>query len=81
MEYSVSIRELVKRPFIRYDKSREWMNKMTDEEIKKYYEELKQQTNDGDLLNGAASILTKEIDRDILYSIIRNRTVHCVKSL
>ena len=34
MKYALTIMELLKRPIIRNDKSFEWENKMTDEELK-----------------------------------------------
>lgn len=33
MEYSITIKELIKSPIIRNDFDEEWMNKMTDDEL------------------------------------------------
>ena len=34
MEYTIEIEELIKRPIIRSDKPEEFLNKMTDNEIR-----------------------------------------------
>lgn len=42
MEYSITLKELIERPIIRNDYDEEWMNKMTDDEIKQYEKEVEQ---------------------------------------
>ena len=40
MEYTIKIEELIKKPIIRNDKFPDFLNKMTDEEIKQFEKEV-----------------------------------------
>jgi len=73
--YTISIQELIKRPLIRDNYGEEWMNKMTDEELKQFDKDV------WDILeeNGVpkvfpdwnAALLAKHIDRCILYELFK----------
>jgi hypothetical protein len=69
--YSISIRELLDRPTIRNDKPWEWMNKMTDEEIKQFDEETEQIIKERGDIADAFSFMTTYTDRGILYTIFQ----------
>jgi hypothetical protein len=78
MGHSININELVKRPIIRHDFNEEWMNKMTDEELKIYDEEVyavlfkEGYTKYPDTNVG---YLTKHIDRSILYKLFKEQEI------
>lgn len=59
----IDLRELVNRPVIRNDQPHEWLNKMTDDEIAAYKNNLP--------ANGAEAT-AKMVDRDILYTIFKD---------
>ena len=73
--YSTTIQELLQRPIIRNEFNEEWMNKMTDEELTQFDKESYQIC----LEDGTpekypdinAACLSKHIDRDILYNILK----------
>jgi hypothetical protein len=77
MEYTIGIKELIKRPIIRNDRPEEFLNKMTDEEIKQWEKEVELNL----LEEGAvqknpdwnAAFLAKSIDRGILYNLFKNQ--------
>ena len=77
MKYTIGIKELVKRPIIRNDRPEEFLNKMTDEEIKQYEIEIEQNLLEEGIkpkfpdLN--VSFLAKTIDRSILYNLFKNQ--------
>ncbi len=73
--YSISIQELIKRPLIRNNHADEWMNKMTDEELNQFYDEL-----DANLKNDGvphrfpeftAAMFAGIVDRGILYTLFK----------
>ena len=73
MGYSISLRELIKRPIIRNDQPHEYLNKMSDEEINQYYNEI-YLVLDKDKVSLSypdrnAAFLAKIIDHDILYRL------------
>ena len=63
--YSITVSMLLNRPEIRNDKPYEWMNKMTDEELIQWEKEAKE------FLDNEDAIRTEEIDREILYRLIK----------
>jgi len=75
MNYTVSIRDLVRRPLGRVDLAEEWMNKMTDEEIKQWEKELTEEMiDDGHkqkFPDWNASFLARTIDRGIIYTLLK----------
>ena len=75
MNYTVSIRDLVKRPLCRVDLAEEWMNKMTDEEIRQWEKELTEEMiDDGHKRNFPdwnASFLASTVDRSIVYKLLK----------
>lgn len=77
MDYSISIKELVLRDQIRNDQSTELLNKMTDVEIKQYEDEisviLKKDNTSEKYPDWNAAVLAKMIDRDILYSMFKEK--------
>jgi hypothetical protein len=74
MKYTISLKELIDRPVIRNDRPDKWMNKMTDEEIWQWEDEVHQVL----IAEGVpetfpefnADFLAKCIDRDILYALL-----------
>lgn len=71
MEYSLPLQELIKRPFIRSDKSELWENKMTDEELEIYHKELDIIINEYPIDERLMQYTTKPIDRTILYKLLK----------
>jgi hypothetical protein len=75
--YTISIIELLDRPIIRNDQQYEWMNKMTDEELDNWQKEsieiIKDTTENYEVYNGnwMLDLISKHIDRDILYRIMK----------
>lgn len=72
--YTLPVHELVDRPVIREDFNEEWMNKMTDDEIKQWDEETYAILREEGIteypdLNSAH--LSKYIDRGILYELFK----------
>jgi 16S rRNA C967 or C1407 C5-methylase (RsmB/RsmF family) len=75
MEYSITIKELIKRPIIRNDQPTEFLNKMTDNEIEQWEKEVEQEL----LENGVkrkfpdwnAEFLSKTIDMRIFYKLFK----------
>ena len=76
MEYTIGIEELIKRPIIRNDRPEEFLNKMTDEEIKQWEIEVEQiLLEEGTVQkfpDWNVAFLTKCIDRGILYNLFKN---------
>jgi hypothetical protein len=68
--YSLTVMELIARPFIRGDQPYEWMNKMSDEELDVWEKEaksfLKEDCNDEPF-----ALINEEIDRDMLYRLYK----------
>jgi hypothetical protein len=87
MEHKLSIKELIDRPIIRNDKPDEWMNKCTDEEIRQWEDEARE-----NLINEGvpqvfpdfnAAFLAKCIDRDIIYGLFKGEHLkqsNCIKN-
>lgn len=75
MEYSITIEELIKRPIIRNDNSEEFLNKMTDEEIKQWEKEVELNLLEEGVVqkfpDWNAAFLAKTIDRGILYNLFK----------
>lgn len=75
MEHTISIEELLKREKIREDKEWEFLNKMTDDEIKKWEleidEMLKEEGVPKKLPDWNAAFLAKIVDRNILYNLLK----------
>ena len=70
MKYALTIMELLKRPIIRNDKSFEWENKMTDEELKQFDKEVDiNSLESGDEIGVGGT--ARYIDREILYNIFK----------
>jgi 16S rRNA C967 or C1407 C5-methylase (RsmB/RsmF family) len=73
MEYTLTIQELIQRPIIRNDNAYEFLNKMTNEEIKQWDKEAEQMLKDEKIPemfpDWNAAYLTKIIDRQILYDL------------
>jgi hypothetical protein len=59
--YTIDLKELVSRPIIRHDYDYEWLNKMTDDEIERFYQEVMQQN--------PTRWITECIDQNILYQL------------
>lgn len=76
MNYSISMVELLGRPIIRNDQPDEWMNKMTDDEIHQWEEEvyqiLRKEKVPQQFPDINAGFLAKVIDRDILYRLYKD---------
>ena len=76
MEYSLKLMELINRPIIRNDKSCEFLNKMTDEEIKTWEKEIEQNLIEEGVPQKFpewnAAFLAKEIDYEIMYEIFKD---------
>lgn len=74
MKYSISISELIKRPVLRTDQRCEMLNKMTDEEIERYEQEVlgsaleqgPQQYPDTNV-----RVLSTLIDNEIIYTLLK----------
>lgn len=77
MEYTIEIEELIKRPIIRSDKPEEFLNKMTDNEIRQQEVEVEQNLLEDGVIqkfpDWNASFLAKTIDRSILYNLFKNQ--------
>ena len=71
MEHSISITELLKRVQIRSDKSFEWENKMTDEELDQFESEVVQMCIDEGAEDTSVCYTAKIIDREILYNVFK----------
>lgn len=73
MEYTIGIEELINRPIIRNDKSEEFLNKMTDDEIMQWEVELEQVLLEEGIEkkypDWNSSFMAKVIDRGILYNL------------
>ncbi len=75
MEYSITLKELIERPIIRNDFYEEWRNKMTNDELIQFDKE----SYDICISNGIpnrypeinSACLSKHIDRDIAYNILK----------
>ncbi len=76
MSYSITLNELIERPVIRNDQFLEYLNKMTDEEIKQFEDEIEEVLEkDGEVKkvfpDWNAAILSRLIDREILYEVFK----------
>jgi hypothetical protein len=73
--YTISARELVDRRIIRNDQPEEWMNKMTDEELKQWNEEAyaacREDGTPEKFPDLNAAHLAKSIDRTIMYEFFK----------
>lgn len=73
MERALSIVELINRPIIRNDKPYEFLNKMTDEELKQWDDEtvelLREENVKSIFPDWNAAYLAKMIDSQILYEL------------
>lgn len=76
--YSIDIKELINRPIIRNDYAEEFMNKMTDEEILIYEQEVNQilvkQGVRKTFPDWSVGLLTKRIDREIMYRLLKEKS-------
>ena len=77
MEYTIGIEELIKRPIIRDDRPEEFLNKMTDDEIRQWETEVEQNLLEDGVIqkfpDWNAAFLAKSIDRSILYNLFKNQ--------
>ncbi len=77
MKYTIGIEELIKRPIIRNDRPEEFLNKMTDEEIKQWEKEVElillEEGTVQKFPDWNAAFLAKSIDRGILYDLFKNQ--------
>jgi hypothetical protein len=69
MEYTITIGELIDRVQIRSDKSFEWENKMTNEELEQFESEVVKMCIDDGAEDTAVCYTSKIIDREILYKV------------
>jgi hypothetical protein len=71
----MDIHELINKPIIRNDYDEEWLNKMTDEEIEAWEDEMLEECIKAGIpykfpdINGA--LISKHIDTTILYKIFK----------
>lgn len=76
-EYTITIKELLERPIIREDCNEEWMNKMTDEELRQWDKEVfslcLEEGTPNKFPDLGAAHLSKHIDRGILYKLFKLR--------
>lgn len=76
--YSIDIKELINRPIIRNDYAEEFMNKMTDEEILIYQQEVNEiLVKEGvrkTFPDWNVGLLTKRIDREIMYRLLKEKS-------
>lgn len=74
--YTIKLDELLKRPIIRSDYVDEWMNKMTDDELHQFDLESRQICLEEGVLDQYpdinAAMLSKHIDRCIMYSLFKS---------
>lgn len=75
MKYSLKFDELLKRPVIRDDQIAEFLNKMTDDEIKQWDKEVELTLEEEKIPkvfpDWNAAYYAKIIDRDILYRLFK----------
>ena len=71
MEYTITISELLDRVQIRSDKSFEWENKMTNEELGQFESEVVQMCIDEGAEDTSVCYTAKIIDREILYNVFK----------
>jgi hypothetical protein len=76
MPYTITLNELIERPVIRDDKFLEYLNKMTDGEIKQFENEIEEVLIKDDETKRVfpdwnVAILAKLIDREILYEVFK----------
>jgi hypothetical protein len=75
MEYSLTFTELLKRPVIRDDQIAEFLNKMTDKEIKQWDKEVELTLEEEKIPkvfpDWTAAYYAKIVDRDILYRLFK----------
>jgi len=71
----IDFKELLERPIIRDDMPHEWLNKMTDEEMRQWEDEagevLKKEGVPETFPDWNAGILAKIIDADIIYRLFK----------
>ena len=74
-EYKPTITELFKRPVFRNDFPHEYLNKMTNREIKDFFNTMKYNLKEEGVPHlfpdWQVAILAKLIDRDILYNLLK----------
>ena len=74
-KHSIPIDELLKRPIIRNDSAFEFLNKMTDEEIRQWNSEVEQMLIEEKaprkFPDWNAAFLAKKVDTDILYNLFK----------
>jgi len=79
MIHTLKISEIVNRKIIRNDKSEEFLNKMTDEEIEIYFKEIEHSLNEEEVEHKFpdwnVAVLAKIIDRSILYNFFIDNDV------
>ncbi len=71
MKYTIPIAELNKRVIIRNDQCRDFLNKMTNEEIDQFYKELKENLIENNTINEPFAEMCALTDRDILCKIFQ----------
>lgn len=75
MKYTIGIEELVKRPIIRNDRPEEFLNKMTNEEIRQWEIEVEQSLLEEGVVkkfpDWNSAFLAKSIDMGILYNLFK----------
>ena len=73
---SISIQELINRPLLKNIEQSEFLNKMTDDETEQYFKEvellLEKENIPKSFPEWNSAFLTKIIDRNILYLILKN---------
>ena len=78
MKHTISMQELICRPIIRNDNPEDFLNKMTDEEIKQWKFETEESLIEEGILrkfpDWNAAYLTKVIDAGILYKLLYDST-------
>ena len=69
MIYSLTLEELMWRPIIRSDYNDEWLNKMTDDEIRQFNKEVEEIISKLPLEEQYFADTSLIVDRNILYKI------------
>ena len=76
MEHRITINELINRKQIRSDHSFEWLNRMTDDEIQEFDDELDVELTemgvDHTFPQWNSTVTAKYIDRDIMFRLMLN---------
>lgn len=78
MEYTIGLEELIKRQIVRTDQSYEFLNKMTDVEIRQWEKEVEQSLLEAGTVkkfpDWNAAFLSKTIDKHTMYTIMKEQT-------